>query len=117
MNTRPAEFRMIARFPKLLKVPILRSLFSRRYRRLIGPVPTIGLLAGGFWNPDDAFQTGKFLMRFWLTTARYGLFIHPYGNLVTNHRASDKMKKETGTGDIWLVFKIGRSATPPESHR
>jgi hypothetical protein len=27
------------------------------------------------------------------------------------------VQAELGLNDIWLVFKIGRSATPPKSHR
>jgi hypothetical protein len=52
-----------------------------------------------------------------LETARLGLYIHPYGNLVTNERAARWCFKETGIADIWLIFKIGYSPEPPKSYR
>ncbi|HJZ80672.1 MAG TPA: hypothetical protein VKD91_10005, partial [Pyrinomonadaceae bacterium] len=67
--------------------------------------------------PSKAFTTGRFLMRFWLETARHNLYIHPYGNLVTNQQAAHWMLEETRIPNIWLVFKIGYSAEPPKSYR
>jgi len=56
-------------------------------------------------------------MRFWLETARNDLYIHPFGNLVTNANAARKVLNETNVPDVWLVFKIGYSIEPPKSHR
>jgi hypothetical protein len=80
-------------------------------------VPTIGMLAGPFWEPAGAFQTGRFLMHFWLDLARRDLYLHPYGNLVTNRQAADWCRDAIGVADIWLIFKIGFSAEPPRSYR
>ncbi|HVS21388.1 MAG TPA: hypothetical protein VHD88_06040 [Pyrinomonadaceae bacterium] len=117
MNTSRSTYWLTARFPKLLLLPGARSLLSRTYRAQLGPVPTIGLLAGDFWQPESAIKTGRFLMRFWLETARRNLYIHPYGNMVTNKKAAQWLRAETKVPDIWLVFKIGYSAEPPKSHR
>jgi hypothetical protein len=56
-------------------------------------------------------------MRFWLEAASRNLYIHPYGNLVTNPRAAEWCRAETGVEGIWLVFKIGHSEEPPASYR
>lgn len=117
MNSSRAAFWMAARFPRLLQTPLARPVLRRVYRRQLGTVPTLGLLAGAFWRPEDAFETGRFLLRFWLELARRRLYIHPYGNLVTNHAAAEWCLKEFGVADIWLVFKIGYSREPPESFR
>lgn len=117
MNTSRSTYWMTARFPGLLKLPGARSLMAKKYRKQIGPVPTIGLLAGDFWPAASALNTGRFLMRFWLETARQGLYIHPYGNLVTNQQAAQWMEDETKVPKIWLAFKIGYSAEPPKSYR
>jgi len=87
------------------------------YRSQLGLVPTIGYIAGDFWEPESAFRSGQFLMRFWLETARHDLYIHPYGNLVTNKSAASWLSNETGVRNIWLIFKIGFSAEPPKSYR
>jgi hypothetical protein len=80
-------------------------------------VPTLGIFAGRFWEPDDAFETGRFLMRFWLELARHNLYIHPFGNLVTNRPAAARCFSELGIPDIWLIFKLGYSNEPPKSYR
>jgi hypothetical protein len=117
MNTSRSTYWLTARFPQLLKLPGARSLLAQTYRRQIGPVPTLGLLSGDFWAAASALKTGRFLMRFWLETARQNLYIHPYGNLVTNKDAAQWMEAETKIPKIWLVFKIGFSAEPPKSYR
>ncbi|HYP52529.1 MAG TPA: hypothetical protein VEQ42_03255 [Pyrinomonadaceae bacterium] len=117
MNSSRAAFWAAARFPGLLRNPLTRPLLRRVYRRQLGTVPTLALLAGAFWRPEDAFETGRFLMRFWLELARQNLYMHPYGNLVTNRAAAKWCLKEFGVEDIWLVFKVGYSREPPPSFR
>jgi len=117
MNTSRLTYWLTARFPKMMLIPGLRPLLARKYRTQTGAVPTIGMLAGDFWQPASAIKTGRFLMRFWLETARQNLYIHPYGNLVTNNEAAKAMLAKTNIPDIWLVFKIGYSDEPPKSYR
>jgi hypothetical protein len=117
MNTSRTAFWLAARIPKLLLFPLINSWLKWHYRRQIGLVPTIGILAGDFFRASSAFETGRFLIRFWLETARLGLFIHPYGNLVTNPSAAHWLAETTTIKDIWLIFKIGYSEVPPKSYR
>jgi hypothetical protein len=117
MNTTRTAYWLAATIPGLLLFPVTRSLLRRQYRRQLGLVPTIGILAGEFFRAACAFETGRFLIRFWLETAKLGLFIHPYGNLVTNPAAAKWMAATTNIKDIWLVFKIGYSEVPPKSYR
>ena len=117
MNASRLSFWSVARFPRLLQFRVVRPILKRIYRRQLGKVPTIGLLAGPFWEPESAFETGRFLMHFWLELAKHNLYIHPYGNLVTNSSAAQLCLKELGIPDIWLIFKIGFSNKPPKSYR
>lgn len=117
MNTSPVSYWIVANLPILLRMPVARQILGGVYRRQTGSVPTLGIIGGKFWAPADAIDAGRFLMRFWLETARQNLHIHPYGNLVTNYRAARSVKEETGIDDIWLIFKIGYSIEPPKSHR
>jgi len=77
----------------------------------------IGIISGAFWDAGDSITSGRFLMRFWLEAARINLYIHPFGNLVTNHKAALTLKNELKIDDIWLIFKIGYSSEPPKSRR
>jgi hypothetical protein len=117
MNTPPLLFWAATHFPALLCAPLLRPLVTREYRRQIGVVPALGVIAGEFRNPRQAVEAGRFLLRFWLELAKHGLYIHPFGNLVTNRRAADYVRDTTGIPDIWLIFRIGYSPEPPASRR
>jgi nitroreductase len=117
MNTSRTAFWLSARAPQLLQLPLTSNILARVYRSQLGVIPTIGMLAGEFWAPESAFATGSFLMRFWLATAEHDLYIHPFGNLVTNRKAAAWLLNETGVSDIWLIFKIGYSDEPPKSYR
>ena len=117
MNTSRTAFWLSARAPQLLQLPLTKNVLTKIYRSQLGLVPTIGMLAGEFWAPESAFAAGGFLMQFWLATAQHNLYIHPYGNLVTNKGASAWLLDETGVRDIWLIFKIGYSEEPPKSYR
>lgn len=117
MNSSRISFWLGARLPQLLKFPLTRQILKKVYRRQLGHVPTLGMLSGSFWPPESAFDAGRFLLRFWLELARHDLYIHPYGNMVTNKAAAEWCRQLLGVPQIWLVFKIGFSNTPPRSYR
>lgn len=117
MNVSRSEFWLSARLPRLLLFGPTRAMLKKRYRRQLGTIPAIGLLSGKFFVAENAIKSGRFLMRFWLETARLGLYLHPYGNLVTNAEAAAWLRNEVDLEDIWLVFKIGYADEPPQSYR
>jgi hypothetical protein len=117
MNVARSEFWLSARLPRLLLFPPTRAMLRRRYRKQLGTVPAIGVLSGKFFVAENAVDSGRFLLRFWLETARLGLYLHPYGNLVTNHEAAAWFEQETGIRDSWLIFKLGYADEPPQSYR
>lgn len=117
MNTSSLTLWMSAQMPWLMRVPVSKQIMAKIYRAQLGLIPTLGVINGGFWKPSDAIGAGKFLMRFWLETAVQNLYIHPYGNLITNRKIAEKVEAELKISDIWLIFKIGYSAEPPKSYR
>ena len=117
MNTSPATLWMSAKMSWLMKIPVSKQIMAKIYRAQIGNIPTLGVISGGFWKPADAIEAGKFLMRFWLETAAENIYIHPFGNLVTNRKIAESIEKSLKISDIWLIFKIGYSAEPPKSYR
>ncbi len=117
MNVPPLELWLMFHAPALLRVPSLRPWFRRRYRAQIGPVTTLGIISGKFWDPADAYPAGRFLTQFWLEVTACGCVLHPYGNLVTHRPIAARVEAETGIADIWLAFKIGTSPPPPSRRR
>ncbi|MCU0238874.1 MAG: hypothetical protein MUC29_05490 [Pyrinomonadaceae bacterium] len=117
MNTPPILFWLSAKTPWTMKIPLLKNVLAKIYRSQTGNIPTLGIISGGFWKPSEAIENGKFLMQFWLETALHNIYIHPFGNLVTNRKIADLTEKDLGISDIWLIFKVGYSDEPPKSHR
>ncbi|CAE6858124.1 hypothetical protein R75461_07832 [Paraburkholderia nemoris] len=117
MNLSRVEFWLSARLSKILLFAPTRYYLKRRYRQQLGHVPAIGILSGDFFNPANAIDSGRFLLRFWLELTSLGLYLHPYGNLVTNPKAASWLEARTQVPGAWLVFKIGYSDTPPPSQR
>jgi hypothetical protein len=110
MNLPPVNFWLMSQFPSCAKLPIVGSLVRRYYRHTLGTIPTLGILAGDFWEPAAAFKAGRCLMQFWL-------YLQPFGNLVTNHSAANWCADRFQHHQIWFVFKIGCSHQPPQSYR
>ena len=117
MNQSPLELAVVRSAPWLLRLPLLRRVFAARYREQIGPVATLGVLSGGFWDPAAAYEDGRALIHFWVAVERLGFSLHPYGNLVTNRPVAARVAETIGIADPWLVFKIGRSPAAPEPYR
>ncbi len=117
MNLSRAEFWLSAHLSKILTFRPTRFYFKRRYRAQLGHVPAIGVLSGDFFNPENAIESGRFLLRFWLALTSLGLYLHPYGNLVTNPDAAAWFNAHAQVDRAWLVFKVGYSRTPPQSQR
>jgi nitroreductase len=117
MNMSPTDYWLSARMPFLLKVPLLSLLMRRRYRSILGHVPVFGYVSGPFWEPEEALTAGRFLMHFWLELTKLGLYLHPFGNLVTNRAARSWLERELDAKDLWFVFRVGYSPEPPQSHR
>ena len=117
MRIPATDYYLSARFPFILELPILRSIFAKRYRKLLGTTPCIAWVSGKFWQPEDAVIAGKFLMHFWLELTRMGLYLHPFGNLVTNKAARSAFESLTESEDVWFVIRVGYTSEPPESYR
>lgn len=101
--------------------PGIRDLILASYRRSYRGTATVGWLSGPQERPEDWFGAGRMLMRFWLTAAREGLVIHPFGSVITNPMAHARLLEriagiEPGH-EAWLLFRMGWSETPPPSVR
>jgi hypothetical protein len=117
MRTSAIELNLMKRLPQIMRWPVSRTIMRRTYRRKIGLVSHLGIISGPFFENTASVRAGAFLMRFWLELARRALYIHPFGNLVTNPQAKSRVRALSGIDDIWLVFRIGYTDEPPRSFR
>ncbi|MEO6436006.1 MAG: hypothetical protein ABIP55_09620 [Tepidisphaeraceae bacterium] len=117
MRISAAELKLMRSLPQIMRWPISRGIVRWNYRRQLGGVSHLGVLSGPFFDDAASIRAGAYLMRFWLELARHELYIHPFGNLVTNPAAHARMRDLTGIDHIWLVFRIGHTDAPPRSYR
>jgi hypothetical protein len=117
MRILPIQLRLMRQLPQIMSWPLTRGLIRWAYRRQLGKVSHIGVIGGPFFNDAAAVSAGAFLMQFWLELSRRKLFIHPFGNLVTNSQAKARLRELTSIDDVWLVFRIGYTDEPPQSLR
>ncbi|MBK6895603.1 MAG: hypothetical protein IPH06_03300 [Alphaproteobacteria bacterium] len=117
MNMRGFELKGLTKFPALLRAPVFQSFLSRYYRQKLGHTEMMAWLSGPFWDARGAIAAGAPFMRFWLEMAREDLYLLPFGNLVTNPLANEKMSGLLRSQDIWIIFRLGYCDPPPESLR
>lgn len=117
MNTPGYELWLSAHIRGLLANPLVHRLLRNRYRARVGPAAHLGLLSGTFFEHGAAIDSGPMLLRLWLKLHQLGVHIMPFGNLVTNPVAHERLTALTGIRSVWLVFRMGFTPPPPASLR
>jgi hypothetical protein len=95
----------------------VRRLFLWRTRG----TATVGWLQGPWTSPQDWFAAGRMLLRFWLELTQRGLYLQPFGSVITNPTAHalmiDRLGVDEGRCETWLLLRVGYCRTPRRSHR
>jgi len=103
------------------KVPVMGTLLRYVYLRSMRGVTQVGWIKGPFSDERGYTDAGRTLLRLWLVLTRHGLHLHPFGSVITNPRAHrelvDILGEEEHADMIWMLFRVGYSRRPPESHR
>ena len=106
---------------RLFRTPAVRRLVRRFFLWTTRGTATVGWLRGAWATPQDWFAAGRMLMRFWLELTQHGLYLQPFGSVITNERAhslmAEKLQVDEPDGDVWLLLRIGYCRTPPRSLR
>jgi len=60
-------------------------------------------------------------MRIWLELTEAGVYLHPFGSVITNERAHREFCELVGeaerAGMAWMLFRLGYSREPPRAYR
>jgi hypothetical protein len=103
------------------ELPGLRQAVRRLYFRTMRGTSTIAWFTGPFDSPEDWTRSGRLLARLWLTLTRQGLYLHPFGSIITNEPAHERLRARLGhepaQGALWFIMRLGASAQPPRSAR
>jgi hypothetical protein len=61
------------------------------------------------------------LLRFWLVLTAHGLYLQPFGSVITNptshDRLAERLRAREGERQVWLLLRIGSGPEPPRSAR
>lgn len=97
------------------------ALCGRLLMRGMRGTRTVAWWSGPFQTPADWIRSGQLLGRQWLELTRRGIYLHPFGSVVTNPTAHaaflDRLGPDVPRQPIWLIARMGRSTQPPRSYR
>jgi hypothetical protein len=103
------------------KVPVVGAVLRSVYLRSMRGVTQVIWIRGPFGDERHYTDAGRTLLRIWLVLTRHGLHLHPFGSVITNPRAHrelvDIVGEEESADFVWMLFRVGYSRRPPESHR
>ena len=98
-----------------------RSLLSTYYKNGFKGTATVCWFGGMFNDTSDCLNAGRMLARCWLITTQQGAYIHPFGSLITNANAYEKINatftQPSAGKKIWMIFRAGYSRQPSRSFR
>jgi len=106
----------------LWQLPVVGPAIRAVYLRTMRGVRQLGWLEGPFAGPADYIEAGRTFLRLWLSFTRAGVYLHPFGTVITNPVSHDRFVRALaiteGDGEMaWMLFRFGHSATPPLAHR
>jgi hypothetical protein len=105
----------------LFQVPGLHQLSKWAYKRSMRGTRTVAWISGKFQEQPDCLVAGRALARLWLTMTKHGVYLHPFGSVITNPRSHQLMKDHFADArrrhPLWLLVRLGHSDVPPRAFR
>ncbi|MGV9001352.1 MAG: hypothetical protein ACOH18_00125 [Candidatus Saccharimonadaceae bacterium] len=102
--------------------PGIGHLMRYVYLRTMKGVHQLGWIEGPFNTTGDFLEAGRVFMKVWIYLTQRGVYIHPFGTVITNPKSHKLfVKKATINEDensmAWMLFRFGYSKQPPKAHR
>lgn len=105
----------------LFRIPGIYQGVRWFYERSMRGTKTVAWLSGPYGTHDEWIATGRMLARLWLTMTKHGVYLHPFGSVITNAKAHARMAEHFNDGsrkhDLWLLLRLGHSDVPPSAQR
>lgn len=105
----------------LFRIPGVYELSLSLYTHSMKGTRTVAWISGPFETHEDCDRAGRMLARLWLTMTRAGVYLHPFGSVITNGRAHAEMVEHFANAqrkhDLWMLVRLGHSALPPKAER
>lgn len=99
-----------------------KQMLKQYYRGTFSGTATVAWIQYPWTTNEDKFEFGRMLCRIWLQMANDNAYMHPFGNLITNPSAFEKMKttlalEQGNEAPLAFAFRAGYSKEPPRSYR
>lgn len=122
MITPGRVLRFAMRHRNLWSFPVIGGLIRTLYLRTMRGVRQLGWLEGPFAEPAHFLEAGRTFMRVWLFFSEGGVYLHPFGTVITNPDSHAEFVRKAGIHEsanrtAWMLFRFGYSSTPPTAHR
>jgi hypothetical protein len=105
----------------IFRLPLLSQLSRWMYIRSMSGTRTVAWISGDFETPEGWDKAGRMLARLWLTMTEHGVYLHPFGSVITNVKAHARMDERFHNpkrkDPLWLLLRLGHSDVPPQAHR
>ena len=117
MNQPPWELRLALRAPRLFLLPGVTAFARAKYLRTQTGTRHVAILRGPFQSWPELVEAGRMLMRLWLSMTGHGVYMLPFGSMITNARCNRYLRERFAAEDIWFILRFGYSAVPPKAPR
>jgi hypothetical protein len=100
---------------------LLKNLLSHRYKSSFQGTSSVCWFSGPFDSTNDWILAGRMFARNWLIITRENAYLQPFGSLITNKMAyekiNNKFEKPKNNHKLWMIFRAGYSKEPTRSFR
>ena len=108
-------------FEKFFELPIIKQILLAFYESTMKGTRTVAWIQGPFKTFDDYVSAGYAFNRVWLKMAEQNVYLHPFGSVITNPNAHERLKEKFHANEneemMWILLRIGYSEVPPRSLR
>lgn len=107
----------------LFRIPGVYQFTRAVYIASMRGTRTVAWVSGPFSVHEDWENTGRMMARLWLTMTRHGVYLHPFGSVITNGKAHKLMVDHFSDSgykrqhDLWMLVRLGHSDLPPKAWR
>lgn len=105
----------------IFELPLIKQFSRKFYLDSTSGTATIGWLKASFETPQEWMRAGHMLARLWLCMTKHGVYLHPFGSIITNSKSHKRMLEKFDVAEgkkiVWLLMRLGYSKVPPRSLR
>lgn len=105
----------------MFRIPGIYHAVRLMYERTMKGTRTVAWLSGPFEELKDWDAAGRMMARMWLTMTKHGVYLHPFGSVITNDKSHKLMANHFANSarkdDLWLLVRLGHSDEPPQAQR